>query len=204
MTIETSTSYKADVKSRKLFGRMHAEIVALSKEIENLMTAANAMRLALGAATLTLAEVESLHVSQSHDKRTNDAMLFEAQSRLSEMLDAAMVKTLTAGGLLGKQVPKVEGLLAQAKRIADRDVVDTEPTGPVAGLAYVDAAYFRDQLGCSMSNVRYLMSTGAIPPHDSLSNDEGANGRPKLLWLKHKATVIVQGIKAKKGIAALV
>ena len=204
MTIETSTSYKTDAKSRKLFGRMHEEIVALSGYIDNLLTATNGMRLALGAATLTMAEVEALHVQQSHDKRTNDALLFEAQSRLSELLDAAKLKTLAVGNAITKQAPKINALLTQAKRIAERDVLDTEPTGPLPGLAYVDLKYFREQLSCSLSNVRYLMGVGAIPPHDAIDGEDGSTGRPKLLWLKHKAAVAVQGVKAKKGIAALV
>jgi hypothetical protein len=204
MTIEKSSNYVADVKSRKLFGRMHVEIIAVSTCIENLMTAANAMRLALGAATLTMAEVEALHVQQSHDKRTADALLFEAQSRLSEAIDAAKLNVATVCNTVALQVPKAAGLFVQAKRIAERDVVDNEPTGRVPGLEYVDGAYFRDQLGCSYSNVRYLMGTGAIPPHDAVDGGEGETGRPKLLWLKHKAAVAIQSIKTKKGVAALV
>jgi hypothetical protein len=205
MTIEKSGNYIADVKSRKLFGRMHVEIVALASQIENLMTAVNGMRLALGAATLTLAEVEALHVQQSHDKRTNDAMLFEVQSRLSELLDAAKIKTAALGTVVSNQAPKVGSLLAQANRIASRDIVDTEPTGPLLGLDYVDATFFRDQLSCSMSHVRNLIERGTLPPHDAVDAEDG--GRPKFLWLKHKAAVVVQKVKTatqKKGVAALV
>lgn len=205
MTIEKSENYVADLKSRRLFDRMHVELVALKVQIDNVLTAANGMRLALGAATLTLAEVEALHVQQSHDKRTNDASLFEAQARLSEVLDAAKLKVASVADLVTKQAPKVQALTAHAARIATRDIVDTEATGPVPGLDYVDATYFRDAIGCSASTVRNLIERGKLPPHDAIDDDAG--GRPKFLWLKHKAAVAAKSVKdadIKKGIAALV
>jgi hypothetical protein len=206
MPIEKSGNYVEDMKSRKLFGRMHTEIVALSAQIDNVLTAANGMRLALGAATLTLAEVEALHVQQSHEKRSNDALLFEAQARLGDMLDAAKLNLASVGTVISNQAPKVEGLFNQAKRIATRDIVDNEPTAPLPGLEYVEATYFRDLLSCSMSHVRNLIERGALPSHDAVSSED--SGRPKFLWLKHKAAVaIVQNMQTKplkKGVAALI
>jgi hypothetical protein len=203
MTIEKTADYTDGLKQRKLFARMNAEITGLVAGIENVMTAANAMRLALGAATLTLAEVEALHVQQTHEKRNADAKLFESQSRLSELLDAAKLKTTEAGALIAQQTPKVQNLLTQSNRIATRDIVDNEPTGPVEGLDYVDVAFFQDKLACSLSHVRNLITRGAIPPHDAVEADDDAGGRPKFLWLRHKAAIAVQGMP-KKGIAALV
>lgn len=207
MTIEKSANYTSDLKSRKLFGRMHLEITALASQIENLMTATNGMRLALGAATLTLAEVEALHVQQSHEKRTNDAMLYEAETKLDEMLDAAKTKAAAVGSLIVHHVPKVQGLTDQVARIATRDVVDHEPTGLVDGVGYVDATYFRNELGCSASTVRNMIENGTIPPHDALDGSD--IGRPKHVWLKHNAALVAQRLKGghvrqKKGVAALV
>jgi hypothetical protein len=194
MTLHKSTEYTTDIKARRLFGRMQSEIIELGKQIENVKTATHAMRLVLGTATLTLAEIESLHVSQSHDKRINDALLFDAQAQLSELLDEANLKAASASDLVSKQVPKVAQLSTQANRIAEKDIVDDEPKGPLPGLAYVEITFFRDELRCSIGHVRNLMKRGAIPQPDAVSPEEG--GRPKFLWLKHKGAVIVQSLKS--------
>jgi hypothetical protein len=196
MAIQKSESYELDIKSRRLFGRMNAELVDLNRQIENTLTAANAMRLALGAATLTLAEVESVHVTQAH---TNDALLFEAQTRLTEMLDAAKANAMQIGNVLTAQVPKVGALAVQAARVATKEIEDDEPMGPIPGMKYVETGYFVQQLHCSTSHVRNLSAKGLIPPPDAVSQEEG--GRPKHLWLMHKAAVLVTQLRTK-GAAA--
>jgi hypothetical protein len=188
MTIKKSDNYVADTKARKLYARMNSDVVELGKSIETMLTAANAMRIALGAATLSLAEVEAHHVAMTHDKRVNDAMLFEVQTRLNEMLDAAKVQALTASLVTVQSVPKVNALQDQAKRIAEKDIVDDEPMGPLPGMQYVGIDYFKEQLACSTQHVRNLMERGSIPQPDAVSPEEG--GRPKFLWLKHNAAVV--------------
>lgn len=195
MTIQKSDQYALDVKTRRLFGRMQTEIVDLSKAIEATLTAAHTMRTALGAATLTLAEVEYVHVTQAHDKRTSDAILFEAQTRLAEMLDTAKHQVAAVSDVIALQVPKVDALGVQAIRIGNKDVVDNEPTGPLSGKQYVGIDHFAAELGCSVSHVRNLITKGAIPPPDAVS--ESDVGRPKQLWLRHKAAVTIEELEVK-------
>lgn len=195
MTIQKSEEYNADIKARRLLGRMNTELVELNTTIENALTVANAMRLALSAATLTIAEVESLHVTQARDKRLSDAILFEAQTRLTDMLDTAKANATAVSNVLNAQTPKVGALAIQAARIATKEVEDDEPLGPIPGMEYVETGYFVHQLGCSTSHVRNLITKGAIPAPDAVSPEEG--GRPKYLWFKHKAAVLVTQLRAK-------
>lgn len=202
MPIEKSQEYVADTNARRLLNRMHRDTTDLGKAIEALLTAAQSMRLALGNVTLSLAEVEAMHVRQSHEKRINDASLYETQAQLADLLEKARVQSAQAGDVIVGQVDKVGNLVTQAKRIAEKDVVDNEPMGPLPGMEYVDADFIAGQLGVTNRNVRLMVESGRFPAPDAV---DGEGGRSRQMWLKHVAVVAIHNAKKrKKGIAAII
>ncbi|MDZ7883039.1 MAG: hypothetical protein U5N53_09040 [Mycobacterium sp.] len=89
--------------------------------------------------------------------------------------------------------------------MAEKEVYDPEPMGPVKGLAYVDIDWIAKELGCSARNVRIMVENEKFPVCDSISPE--GDGRPKQLWLKHKVVAAIHKMlqgSGKKGIAALV
>ena len=201
MTVQKSRGYTTEQKARKLFGRMHEELAVLVKQTSQMLTGVNAMRHTLGAVTLTLAEIEAIHLGQTYGKRDADAMLHELQAVLTGIVDAAKAQAIAARTALIGHEQKVDALSKQSKRIATADVLDDEATGPLPGLEYVDIGFFKDQLGCSLPQVRGMLTRNELPAHDAVNFEEG--GRPQFLWLKHSAYVALAHLKcaelAKRG-----
>lgn len=181
--------------NNRIFLNAYDRIAQLNKTIDDCLTAAQAIRLAVAPATLALAESEAAHVSLA-EAGINDLNVYTIEQQLQDMISNAKDRIAIVSGLIEGQCLKVVALGQQADRIATAEILKADkPNVAIPGLAYVDITWFTAELGCSVQHVRNLINRREIPAHDAVS--DGENGRPKYLWQRHKAHSTLEYLIAK-------
>jgi hypothetical protein len=196
MTIETSSEYQTTVKTRRLFGNLTEHLQQIDKRITEQLELGARMRNSLGQIMLTLAHVEALYVDNCVERRKAEEQLAEKTQQLDDLAGKLSERIPQSSVIAGAVAVSLAGVQTQADRIAtDRYVKDTEKGQPIPGVEYVTADWFLYNLMISRKVFDKLVISRELPEHDAV--EEGGQGRPKFLWIKHKADAACNTFRKK-------